>query len=153
VNVRILLVMLAISASACKSKSSDSTSSAAEDTSASSAAAGSVGAALAASDQSGSLALAPADSGLQRFWNQFIPRAFASVACPTVLTANGSGCTNNGNAVDLTYSSCSFGTSTATWSGTLRVSLLRGRSHDVPCLPALHDHAAGRAILRPSGLL
>ncbi|PWU13564.1 MAG: hypothetical protein C5B49_14490 [Bdellovibrio sp.] len=51
----------------------------------------------------------------------------ASNACPTFMSNAGSGCTNTSTSlVSLTYSNCSFGSSTATWSGADLISLTNG---------------------------
>ncbi|MGZ3725782.1 MAG: hypothetical protein ACXWQQ_08270, partial [Pseudobdellovibrio sp.] len=100
--------------------------SATEDSSTSGVAASSIGGAIAASDSSGNVALNK--SLLQKpLWSMILQSAQASgTACPKIVTTAGSGCTNAGSDVDLTYSSCSFGSSAATWSGLLEVSLSGG---------------------------
>jgi hypothetical protein len=47
------------------------------------------------------------------------PSATAGNACPTFMTASGSGCTNTSSTVvTTTYANCTFGTTAATWSGS-----------------------------------
>lgn len=110
--------------------SSSSTPSATEDSSASGSAAASVGGAISSSSSGGTLSMyksiSPSLRPLQWLFDSVVEKAFASVACPTVLTANGSGCTNSSGKARMTYSACSFGTSTATWTGTLQASLGTG---------------------------
>jgi hypothetical protein len=53
----------------------------------------------------------------------WIQTANASSACPTLATNAGAGCTQvNAQTVDLSYNSCSFGNSAATWSGVLQIA-------------------------------
>jgi hypothetical protein len=49
--------------------------------------------------------------------------AMAAVACPTVFTG-----TCSGSTMDLVYDNCMFGTSTATWNGTQRLTFGGGAS-------------------------
>lgn len=102
-------------------KSLDATTSAAEDTSASGAAASSVGGSIASSSSSGTVATYDRNGSI---WNLVQPSAFAANICATVKTANGAGCTTTGNAADIVYGACSFGTSAATWSGTQEITLV-----------------------------
>lgn len=94
--------------------------SAAEDSSASGAAASSVGGSLSSSSSSGTVA---SRDGKNSRWNLLQPTAFAANICPTLKSANGTGCTTGTNAADIAYATCSFGTSLATWSGTQEVTL------------------------------
>ena len=45
----------------------------------------------------------------------------ADPACPTILTGVSANCSVSSSTVTLTYTACSFGTSTSTWNGTQRV--------------------------------
>ncbi|HWU43637.1 MAG TPA: hypothetical protein VN132_09375 [Bdellovibrio sp.] len=118
---------------------STSASSSSGSSSASEMAASSVGGALASSDSSGTMAF----SEFQRknIWSVLLlPSAQATNACPTV-ASGGTGCAASGNPVLLTYSSCSFGSSAATWSGTLEVSLINNGAITCGTFP---DHAGSR---------
>lgn len=104
---RLALVVFAVSAAtylaACKSSSST-----VDDTSASGAAASAVGGAIAGSGPSGKET-----------------RSERTTACPTLKATTG--CTQTSSTlVDLAYNTCSFGTSQATWSGTLEVGVTGG---------------------------
>jgi hypothetical protein len=91
--------------------------SATEDSSASGAAAGSIGAAIAASGSTGTTS---------RSLRALTP-------CPTLKTAAGSGCAAGpGTTVNLTYDACSFGSSTAKWTGTLEVGVT-GSGNTITC--------------------
>jgi hypothetical protein len=103
-----------------------------DDSSASGAAAGSVGDALGATSANGtegyyqakpsSSYFASVERGLRGFFD-FIPSVLASNACPTLLSAEGSGCTSVGvggssGGATLNLNGCTFGTAgTATWKG------------------------------------
>ncbi|HEX7675762.1 MAG TPA: hypothetical protein VF412_16415 [Bdellovibrio sp.] len=128
---------------ACSSSSSSS-SSASEDTSASGAAASSVGGALASSDSSSTVS----EYQHKTFMDLLIPKALATNSCPTI-AAGGTGCAANGNDVDLTYSACSFGSSSATWSGTLEVSLINGGAITCGTFP----DRAGSRLANNDGIL
>ena len=93
---------------------------AAEDTSASGAAASSIGGSLSSSSSTGTVATFDRKGSV---WNLAQPTAFAANVCPSLKSANGAGCTNGTNAVDIAYATCSFGTSLATWSGTQEITL------------------------------
>ncbi len=135
-----LIVCLLLASSylaACSSGlSSSSASAASEDSSASGAAASSVGGAISSSDSSNTVSSYEHKTLL----DLLIPSALATNSCPTV-AAGGSGCASNGNPVDLTYSSCSFGSSSATWSGTLEVSLINSGAISCGTFP---DRSASR---------
>lgn len=122
----------------CNKKSTDdTTTTASEDSSTSGAAASSVGGAIAGSDTNGKMAwYSPELSPSSPLISALLPSAFAATTCPKITTANGSGCTNASNAVDLTFSSCSHGTSAATWSGTLEVSLSSGTAISCGTFPS-----------------
>ncbi|MGZ3746695.1 MAG: hypothetical protein ACXWRE_04985 [Pseudobdellovibrionaceae bacterium] len=123
-NLMNLIVTSGLILTACSGGSNGTASgAAAEDSSSSGLAAASVGGAIASSSSSGTMAStieAPSIHSL------ILSPAIAANTCPRVTTANGSGCTNVSSSVDLTYSACSFGTSLATWSGTLEVSMGTG---------------------------
>lgn len=124
-NLLKIAMMASLILAGCSSKKADGTTSAAtdEDSSSSGLVASAIGGAIASSSSSGTVAsFAPQPS----IWSVLLPQAFASTACPTLRTTNGSGCDTHSGYVDLTYSSCSFGSSLATWSGTLEVSLGSG---------------------------
>ncbi len=88
------------------------------DVTASGAAASSVGAAMNTSSSSGTTS--------RYSFPKLIESAFASTACPTLRTTGGVGCSNTSGVSILAYSNCSFGSSQATWSGTLGISLGTG---------------------------
>jgi len=100
-------------------------SSGTEDTSASGAAAGAVGGALSGSNSTGTQAFfmplfnPPQQvtllSSIYHALN-FISPAYAATACPTFKTI-GTGCTTTSSNMWLTLSTCSWGTSSAAWTG------------------------------------
>jgi hypothetical protein len=83
-----------------------------EDSSTSGVVASAIGGAMSNSATSGSLAF---NSSHKKSSFSFIPSAYASTACPTYLTASGSGCRTSGSSMWLTYADCSFGNSEASW--------------------------------------
>lgn len=126
-------------------KATDGTTSTAEDSSSSGLAASAVGGAIASSDSSGSLAF---NQGPNSIWSLLLKSAFAAGSCPKIITAAGSGCTQAGNAVDLTYSDCSHGSSLATWAGTLEVSLSSGTAVTCGTFPNTATFANDESIQR-----
>ncbi len=124
--VTISLIAVTMFAFACSKKTSDpTTASSSEDSSSSGLAASAVGGAVSSSDSSGTVTMNVKNPNI---WTVLILQepAWAATSCPKITTASGSGCTNSGNNVDLTYSSCSFGAAAASWTGTLEVSLSTG---------------------------
>jgi len=121
-----LALLLLLSLSLITGCSSSSTTTPTEDTSASGLIAGTVGGALAFTNSSATVASTFPNSGFDirtAFLSYFnlIPEARASSSCPTLSSANGSGCsTVSASLVDLTYSGCTFSTA-APWTGTLQV--------------------------------
>lgn len=113
----------------CKKSSDSTTSGADEDSSASGAAASSVGGALSASSSAGAVSLIERNDVRSPLQALLMPRfAMAATACPTLVTP-GSSCNNVTSAIaELTYSSCSFGSASATWSGILKVTLANGNA-------------------------
>lgn len=103
-----------------------------EDTSTSGTAASIVGAALGGSVRSGTLASReiPQKGIFQTISASlfdWIPNAFATTtACPTFLTT-GTECVASSSTLWLTYSACSFGTSTATWTGIQALTVAYGQ--------------------------
>jgi hypothetical protein len=120
-------------------------SAAAEDVSASGAAAGVVGNSLGSSSSTGTVAWT---ERFRPLLGLLIEEAHASNACPTVKTVAGSGCTQNGNAADITLASCSYGASRATWTGTLEVTLSAGTAVTCGTFPATASIANNQSIQR-----
>jgi hypothetical protein len=112
-TIFIPLIATLIVSSGC-SKTTDSSE--AEDTSASGAAAALVGGSISNSNSGGTLSLNSKTnkSFLQKSFD-FMPQALASTSCPTY--ASVAGCATNSHSMWLSYNSCSFGTSSATWTG------------------------------------
>ncbi|MGZ3771721.1 MAG: hypothetical protein ACXVCP_16620 [Bdellovibrio sp.] len=97
-NLVRFLVMTSLTLSACSS-SNNSSVTAAEDSSTSGMAASSVGGAISSSSSSGTVASLTEPKSI---WSRLLNSATAANACPKIITANGSGCTNASGAVDLT---------------------------------------------------
>jgi|SRR6185312_8431010 len=97
----LLIAVLCVGLGACNFSSQDVLKSGTEDTSASGVVVGILGAAILAGNPT---------------------TAFSDNNCPTVKTNSGVGCTNETNAVNLTYNVCSYGASSGGWSGTLQVA-------------------------------
>lgn len=115
------LISAAILIVGCSKSSTDTTVALSEDSSASGAAASSVGGAVSSSSSGGSLTMNQRPGSI---WNLVQPPALAANVCPTIKTAAGAGCTQvSANVIGLGYSTCSFGMSTATWTGNLEVTL------------------------------
>ncbi len=93
-----------------------------EDSSVAGIASASVGAALSSTAASGtqSFHVPEIRSGFDLL--DWVPDVYASGICPTLATTSSPGCVSGTNSAALTYSSCSFGTSSATWSGVLEVA-------------------------------
>lgn len=112
----------------CGATTKSSPSSTTEDTSVSGAAAGAIGGAIASSSSGGTMAsLNLPGKNIAGVSKAALHSELAMTACPTLLSASGSGCTQTSSTVDtLTYSSCSFGNALATWNGTLDVTVASG---------------------------
>jgi hypothetical protein len=128
-------------------------STAVEDTSASGAVAGAVGGALSNSESSGTLAFIQRtpETRFSRAWkymgDAFLPDALAANSCPTFRTAQGDGCSASGLAMWLTYGSCEFSGSKATWLGTQSLTVSSG-STDPSCGTFPSPAASGDLILQ-----
>jgi hypothetical protein len=103
-----------------------------EDSSTSGVAAEAAGGAVSASASAGTLAFnslpAPSNSWLyaaRASLNPF-PSAFAAGVCPTFKSSAAAGCDATGDTMWLPYADCSFGGSTATWSGTQSLIMSSG---------------------------
>jgi hypothetical protein len=123
-NIYSVLLITALTLTACGKSTSSTT--AVDDTSASGAAASVAGGALSSSGSGGTVAFNSKKSNLNLFNSSevisaLIPSAFASNACPTYKTTS-SGCVAASGNLWLTYSSCSFGSAVATWTGTQELS-------------------------------
>ncbi|MGZ3726105.1 MAG: hypothetical protein ACXWQQ_09895, partial [Pseudobdellovibrio sp.] len=81
-------------------------------------------------------------------WKVFERIAQAANLCPTLLNAAGSGCTQLGNSVDLTYNGCSFADSSASYSGILEFSLSEGASITCGIFPNTSTLADNQSIQR-----
>jgi len=98
-----------------QSCSSNAATSIADDNSASGAIAGVLGGAVSGSSATGTQEhLVP------------ISALVSHASCPTMKTANGSGCTQSGSIFTMTYADCSFGSAAATWTGSQVVTLASG---------------------------
>lgn len=94
-----------------------------EDLSVSGSAAAAMGGALSGSSNGGTLAQKLKSPSL------FENLAYASgVACPTFKSSAGSGCAASGSTMWLSFSDCSFGSSGATWLGTMALTFGQGAS-------------------------
>lgn len=96
-----VLAVLCLGLSSCNFKSNDGLLNGVEDSSASGVVAGLLGGAILAGNPT---------------------TALSDNACPTVNTAAGAGCTTGTDAVKLTYSGCTYGQDSGSWSGTLQVA-------------------------------
>ncbi len=114
------LILLTLALVSCAKKTA-ATSTAEDDTSTSGAAASVVGGALSSSNSGGTIA----KSSIPKNLFSFIPSATASAtsSCPTALTSSGSYCTASGSTMWLSLNDCSYGTSTATWSGVEAITI------------------------------
>ncbi len=118
---KIALISTAIFVGCAKSATNTAVTTVPEDSSASGAAASSVGGAVSSSSSGGSLSMNERPGSI---WNLAQPPAMAANVCPKITTAAGAGCTQvSANVIDLGYSACSFGMSTATWTGTQEITL------------------------------
>lgn len=150
--LQIILVPLAVlNLFSCNAKKDDATATTSEDTSITGAVAGTVGGAVAASDSSGKMAF-QGKSPPAKIWSLLLKTSYAATTCPQLTTASGSGCTNASNAVDLTYASCSHGTSLATWTGTLEVSLSSGAAISCGTFPSPSGTDLQRQFVSSAGV-
>ena len=124
-SFKILPICIFLVLSGCAKTSSSTDTSVSDDVSSSGMVVSALGGALSSSNSTGSIV---SNLKLQKKASphfDFFPSAFASTSCPTFATA-GSGCAVSGASMWLTYSSCSFGSSTATWSGTQLLKMSTG---------------------------
>lgn len=130
------LVAFAILTSCKNSISSPDVSSLSDDSSSGSIVAGAVGGAIESSDTNGNLAQYNMNAHNSAIWSVLVKSAMAATnSCPKIVSSTSAGCSQNGNAVDLTYSSCSFGNSKAVHNGILEVSLSDGSAINCGTFP------------------
>jgi hypothetical protein len=118
-NLSMSLVALALSVGGCGSSSSDSSST--QDTSTSGSVASAVGGAYNGSSSSGTQTMLEQkrkNTAIETLLASLNPisSAMASTACPTFSSGVLASCISGGSAT-LTYSACSFGSSSAVWNG------------------------------------
>ena len=119
----LLIILAPLFFTSCK-KSDSTSSGSSDDSSSGGLVAGSIGGALASSDTNGTVAFNnEVNEYSKSLMSVVVQPAMAASACPKVTTTAGSGCTQAGSSADLTYASCGFGSSAATYSGILEVSL------------------------------
>lgn len=137
-----LFILTTFSLISCKKNTADTASgTATEDSSSTGVIVSAIGGAISNSDSNGTTAFYETkfQTPEQKIWNLLLTKANASTSasCPTIKTANGAGCSNVSNDVNLTYNNCSFGLSAATWSGTHQISLSTGAQVSCGTFPNL----------------
>ena len=120
-----------------------------EDSSSSGLAASSVGGAVGSSDTNGTIAMMQAPKPI---WSILLQPAFAVNTCPKITTANGSGCSNAGNAVDLTYTACTVGNGGASWTGIMEVTLSTGTAVSCGTFPSPNNQSLQRQFVASAGV-
>ena len=153
-NLKLILLVGLLIVGCSKKDDSTNTTTSAEDPSSSGLAASAVGGAINSSDSGGASAMmSPVKpSSVTPLMGLFILKAEAATICPRLTTANGSGCTNGGTYVDLSYAGCTLGNGVATWTGTMEVSISGGAGIACGTFPAPNNQFLQRQMVASAGV-